>query len=100
MAPDEPPEIAEKPGIINSLAAARRSLRKERNEPQKRERERNIPEKRGEGVGKLCRFVPCDRCRGEAMVLVHEWNDQYDWTHSTFDKCPDCGGLGEVEIEC
>ena len=44
-------------------------------------------------------MIPCDRCRGEGMVLVHEWNDQYDRTHSSFDVCPDCGGLGELETE-
>lgn len=41
----------------------------------------------------------CDACRGEGVVMVSEWNDQYDRTHASYDTCPGCGGAGEIEIE-
>ena len=47
----------------------------------------------------MIRRQPCDHCRGEGMVIVSEWNDQYDRTHASYDACPECGGTGEVEVE-
>ncbi len=41
----------------------------------------------------------CDACRGEGVVIVSEWNDQYDRTHASYDTCPGCGGAGEIEVE-
>src|SRR4029077_6821713 len=49
----QPPESADSSGTINGLDVKRQALRKERKEPQKRERPRNIAQNCGEGVGRF-----------------------------------------------